>query len=268
MKIYYRLEQERDYFLIKHVETDCEVGYAFYGEAVRPDGTSFDVCRIFNNAGQELAAPTSLTCEFPIRCAAQAVAAHEKHYGFPDLKGATRNADVDRVERRLGILLADSAAAFARAFCEALAKGLTDATKEKFAGSLAELSSIWWVSRVGCFDATNGVEEPYFANPISSEPRLTFSGAAQAYGMREMRKRHPDLNDAERQKLLSWVLQWLDDALSNELAEQQKELAGLRAWLNNQKASASRSTRPTVPRRQGVIPSVIGQPARIVTLRP
>ena len=29
MKMYYRLEQERDYFLIKHVETDREVGYAF-----------------------------------------------------------------------------------------------------------------------------------------------------------------------------------------------------------------------------------------------
>ena len=43
--------------------------------------------------------------------------------------------------------------------------------------------------------------------------------------MRELRERYPDISDAERQKLLGWVLQWLGDALSNELAEQQKELA-------------------------------------------
>jgi hypothetical protein len=34
--------------------------------------------------------------------------------------------------------------------------------------------------------------------------------------MRELRKRHPDLSDAERQKLLGWVLQWLSDAVANE----------------------------------------------------
>ena len=50
MKMYYRLEQERDYFLIKHVETDREVGYAFDEETVRADGGTFDVCRIFSNA--------------------------------------------------------------------------------------------------------------------------------------------------------------------------------------------------------------------------
>ena len=52
--MYYRLEQERDYFLIKHVETDREVGYAFFGQSIRPDGSTFDVCRILNNAGREL----------------------------------------------------------------------------------------------------------------------------------------------------------------------------------------------------------------------
>jgi hypothetical protein len=242
MKMYYRLEQERDYFLIKHVATDREVGYAFDEETVRADGSTFDVCRIFSNAGQELATPTSLTCEFPIRCAAIAAAAYQKHYGFPDLEGATWNADTDRIERRLGSLLADSAAAFARAFCETIAEGLAGETKEKFASSLAELSSIWWVSRVGSYDATARTEEPYFANPLPTGPRLSFPEAALIYGMRELRARYPDLNDAERERLLGWVLQWLGDALSNELAEQQKELAGFRAWLNNQKDSASRPT--------------------------
>ena len=181
-----------------------------------------------------------------------AVAAYQKHHGFPDLKGATWNAHADRVERRLGTLLADCAAAFARAFCETIMQGLTGETKEKFASSLAELSTIWWVSRVGCYDRPPGTEEPYFANPLPAGPRLSFPEAALIYGMRELRARYPDLNDAEREKLLGWVLQWLGDALSNELAEQQNELAGIRARLNNQKASTSRPTRPTGPKYKGV----------------
>jgi hypothetical protein len=236
----YRLEQEQNYFLIKHVETDREVGYAFYQHPVRPDGSTFDVCRVYNNAHRELATATSMSCQFPIRCAAITAATYQEHYKFPDLEDATWNVNADRVERRLGTVLADTAWAFARAFCEASGEGLTAETTDKFATSLAELASIWWVSRVGSFDANTRREVAYFANPLPSGPRLTFSGAAQAYGMRELRARYPDISDAERQKLLDWVLQWLSDALSNELEEQKKDLAETRAWLQEiQNACAS-----------------------------
>ncbi|MBR1153740.1 hypothetical protein [Bradyrhizobium sp. JYMT SZCCT0428] len=235
MTMHYRPEPELDYFLIKHVETDREVGYAFYNQALRADGSSIYVCRIFNNAGQQLAAPTSTTCDFPIRCAAIAIATYEEHHGFPDLTGGACRFDGNRAERRLGTVIADVALTFAHAFCEAIGQGLTTQATDKFADSIAELAPIWWVSRAGCFDAINRTEGPYFANPLPSGLRLTFSGAAQAYGMQELRRRHPDLSDAELQKVLSWVLQWLADVLNNELAAQKPDLMALKAQLAKQR---------------------------------
>jgi hypothetical protein len=233
MKMYYRLEPELDHFLVKHVETDREVGYSFYRELVRADGSTFHLCQIYNNAHQELASVPSTVIGFPLRCPAITLSFHQSENGFPDLEGATWNANADRVERRLGTVLADTAGAFARAFCEATGQGLTAETTDKFATSLAELADLWLVSRVGSFNynAGRGTEEPYFANPLPSGPRLTFSGAAQAYGMRELHRRHPDISDAERQKLLGWVLQWLSDALSNEREEQEKDRERSRAWM-------------------------------------
>ena len=129
------------------------------------------------------------------------------------MNGATWNDHNDRVERRLGVLLADVALAFARAFCEG--SSLNAETRDDFAASLAELASLWVVSRAGSFNAKTRTIEPYFANPSPSGQRLTFSGAAQTYGIQALGERHPDLTDAERQKVLSWVLQWLHDALCN-----------------------------------------------------
>jgi hypothetical protein len=154
----------------------------------------------------------------PMRTAAIALANHEKANGFPDLKGAEWNVQADRVERRLGSLLADTVFAFARGFCEATRSGLTPSTREQFAASLAELASLWRVSCGGCFNANTRTEEPYFANLAPSGPRLPLAGAAQVYGIRELRARHHDLSDGERQKLLGWVLQWLVDVLPNEQA--------------------------------------------------
>jgi hypothetical protein len=217
MKMYYRLEDEHAYISIKHVETDRELGYVHPGEFVYPDHSgTFHGCRIFSREGDELAIVTTLHHPCPMRCAAIAVAHEQQHYNFLDLEGTAWNDHNDRIERRVGTLLADTALAFAFGFCEAAGAGLIAETRDKFAGSLAELSSLWWISRYGSFDADDRTEQPYFANP-SPGPRLTFSGAAQVYGMRELRQRHPDLSDAERQKVLSWVLQWLHDALCNEL---------------------------------------------------
>ncbi|HZR89953.1 MAG TPA: hypothetical protein VFB02_24375 [Bradyrhizobium sp.] len=248
MKMYYRLEPELDYFLIRHVETDREVGHAFCTQLIRADGSTYDLCTVYNNRYVNLARVPSTMLKFPIRCAAVAAASHQAYYDFPDLKGAVWNAHSDRVERRLGALLADTAWAFARACCEATGQGLTAETKEKFGTSLAELAALWGVSRVGSlnYNAGRGTEEPYFANPLPSGPRLTFSGAAQVYGMRELRARYPNISDAERQKLLGWVLQWLSDALSNERREQEKEREReVAEMLDRQKRYASTKVRKT-----------------------
>jgi hypothetical protein len=143
------------------------------------------------------------------------------------LKDADSNVEEDRVERRLGALIADTALAFARAFCEAVGPGLTADTRDQFAASLAELASLFRVSHAGCFNATTRTIEPYFANPLPG-PRLNFSDAAEWYGVWELQARHPDLTYAEREKLLGWVLRWVADALSRaeqEIKAEKKRLA-------------------------------------------
>jgi hypothetical protein len=134
------------------------------------------------------------------------------------------------VERQLGTLIADTALAFVRGYFETTGTGLTPETRDEFATSLAELASIWWVSRIGCFDLINGGIEPYFANQSPSGPRLKFPGAAQAYGLQELRVRHPNLTDPELQKVLGWVLRWLRDAIIADKAQQERDTA---AFLQN-----------------------------------
>jgi hypothetical protein len=209
----YRIEDANDYISVRHVETDREVGAALE-RRVYIDGSAVDVCNTFNNAGEWLAVATSQLHSFPLQTAAMALADHEEQYDFPDLKCAEWNVHADRVERRLGSVIADTASAFARAFCEAAGSGLTDETRDQFAGSLAELASLCRIGHAGCFNATTRTHEPYFANPLSCRKRLNFSDAAEWYGMLELRTRHPDLSDAEQQKLVGWVLRWLSDLLA------------------------------------------------------
>ena len=45
--------------------------------------------------------------------------------------------------------------------------------------------------------------------------RLNFLDAAAIYGLAALRIRYPDVTDAERQKVLNWVLGWLADLLAN-----------------------------------------------------
>jgi hypothetical protein len=180
-----------------------------------------------------------------MQTAAQALAYHADH---PDLKSAQCNAQADRVERRLGKLIADTVLAFARGFCEAAGRGLTAETRDQFAASLAELASLCRVSRAGCFNATTRTIEPYFASLLPSG-RLDFSVAAEWYGMRELQARHPDLSDAERQKLLGWVLRWLADALSRaeqEINAEKKRLAAPGEAATSRCAPSGPGS-PTVP---------------------
>ena len=162
----YRIEDANGWLLVRHVETDREVGTALE-HPVYIDGKVVDACKTFNNAGEEVAFTTSGFHSFPLQIAAQAVAYHEEHYDFPDLKGAEWNVQSDRVERRLGSLIADTALAFARGFCEAVGRGLTAETRDQFAASLAELASLYRISRAGCYNATARTIEPYFANPAA-----------------------------------------------------------------------------------------------------
>jgi hypothetical protein len=216
-KMYYRLEYENDHIAIKHVETDRELGYVNPDEFVYPDykGT-FHGCRIFSREGNQLAVVTPLHHPCPMQCGAIAAAHYDEYNNYPDLNGVPWNDHNDRVELRLGALLADTGLAFACGFCQAIGAGLKAKTRDEFAGSLAKLSSLWWISRFGSFNASNHTLQPYFAMPSPSDLRLTFSSAAQVYGMRELRARYPNLSDAERQKLLGWVLQWLSDFLSSD----------------------------------------------------
>jgi hypothetical protein len=219
----YRVEDANGFMPVRHVGTDRHVGDAL-NHLVCFENRVVEVCNTFNDAGEWLAVTSSDFHQAPLQIAAKAVARHEAAKGFP---GLACNVDTYRIERRLGSLLADTVSAFSCGLCEAVEPGLTQETHDQFAGLFAELASLWRVARVGCFNADTRKEEPYFTNPDSSGPRLTFSGAAQAYGMRELYERHPDLNLAERQKLLNYVLQWLQDALilarTNDIQESKSE---------------------------------------------
>jgi hypothetical protein len=255
MNMLYRLENDEEGWLsIKHVETDREVGFAYYRRVLRTDGRLVDACDWYSTTPTKVDTFYQITRVHPVACALMSAAYRQEWENYPDLAGAMPNGRADRIERRLGSLIADTALAFARAFCEASAQGLTAVTRDEFAGSLTELASIWWVSRFGAFDLIGrmGTEEPYFTNPLPSGPRLTFAGAAQTYGMRELRSRYPDFSDAERQRLLDWVLQWLSDVLSTEREEQQKDRERSRAWMLDNVRRCRSSQGPKASRRAKV----------------
>jgi hypothetical protein len=221
----YRLEHDQeDGVAIKHVETERKVGYVRRTVITHGDGRTALGCKVMNNTGEELALISERTTRCPMECAAMAAATYQKHYNYPDVSEAPWDDHNDGAERRLATRVADTALAFARAFCEAAGQGLTADTRDKFASSITELSLMSWLSSFGCFDADAWKHRAYFAGP-SSVRRLSFSEAARRYGAQELSNRHPDLTDVEQQKLLDWVLQWVTDLLSSELAQQHKAAA-------------------------------------------
>jgi hypothetical protein len=47
----------------------------------------------------------------------------------------------------------------------------------------------------------------------ASGPRMSFAEAAQFYGMKELRRRHPDASNATLREVLAWPLEVLTDLL-------------------------------------------------------
>jgi hypothetical protein len=212
----YRIEREDgDYFSIRHVETDQELGRICAGTFVDRDRGLLDGYIVVNNVDDELVKQTGPHGVSPLVTACRAVAANQEYRGYSELKGAAWNTGPGRLECRLGTLIADTARAYARCVLEACSQVLTPQTRDACAQSLAALGDLFMASQAGCFNATANKDEPYFTNPLSSYPRLNFLHAAVIYGLAALRIRYPDLTDAERQKVLVWVLGWLADLLAN-----------------------------------------------------
>jgi hypothetical protein len=52
--MHYRLEVEPDCISIKHVETDYEVGYTFYGKAVCTAGSQYGYSKTYYDEGRKV----------------------------------------------------------------------------------------------------------------------------------------------------------------------------------------------------------------------
>jgi hypothetical protein len=216
MKMLYRLEREEEnYFSVRHVETDQELGRICTGTFVDRDRGLVDGYTVENNAGDELVKQVGAHMVSPLVTAPRAVALNQEYRNYSELNGVA-SANLGRLECRLGTLIADTARAYARCLLEASNQALTAQTKDACAQSLAALGDLFMVSQAGCFNPTSRKEEPYFTNPVPSHPRLNFGPAAVIYGLSALRIRYPDFTDAERQKLLDWVLGWLADLLAND----------------------------------------------------
>jgi hypothetical protein len=220
MKMLYRLEREDDdYFSVRHVETDQELGRICAGTFVDRDHGLVDGYTVVNNVYDELVKQVGAHMVSPLVTARRVVAANQEYRGYSELKGVA-NVDLGRLELRLGTLIADAARAYARCVLEASNQGLTPQTRDACAQSLAALGDLFVASQAGCFNATTNEDEPpYFTNPLPSRQRLNFCHAAVIYGLAALRIRYPDFTDAERQKALDWVLGWLADLLANYEAD-------------------------------------------------
>ena len=147
----------------------------------------------------------------PLHRAAAAVALHEEYSGYSDFKAIAEHPDPQRIEFKLGELMADIAAAIARAYIEHADGGLKPDTKEKCSVLLVELFQIYWASSFKSFNAERGVWEPYFSNAPADAPRMIFPEAALHYGVYYMEQRFPKTAEATLKAVLSWVLKILDN---------------------------------------------------------
>src|SRR5262245_49087734 len=115
MKMLYRLENdERNWLVIKQVETDQEVGFALRLRLFHPDGSVTVACELYNTALRKLDTLHGAYRAHPVFCALMSSAWRHEQEDHSDLSGLKRSVHADRVERRLGTLLADTALAFAR----------------------------------------------------------------------------------------------------------------------------------------------------------
>ncbi len=215
----YRLEQlHDDKLVIRNVETDAKLGYVdriWLPHPSRPHEWMLSGCTIRNRKGVELATIGPPNVPRPLQEAAKAVATHEAYYGYPGFKVVAKDPQPNRIERRLGTLLADAVFEIACALIERGNGGLKSKTKRRCGKLIAQLYAIWYVSRFGSFNAERWATEPYFANVPASGPRLSFAEAVQIHGMFELRMRYPDASEATLKLGLSWPIELLKCLLNS-----------------------------------------------------
>ena len=176
-------------------------------------------CKVVNSLGgviAELLSENYKRSELsPLHRAAAAVALHEEYSGYSDFKAIAEHPDPQRIEFKLGELMADTAAAIARAYIEHGDGGIKVETKEKCAALLAQLFQIYWASSFKSYNAERRVWEPYFSNAPTDAPRMIFPDAARHYGMYYMEQRFPHIDEAALKLVLSQVLEILDDLIES-----------------------------------------------------
>jgi len=211
----YRMEAIEDELVIRNVETDIQLGTAVPFTMNDPNDPIHPIfgCSVLNKDADKIATISTITVPNPLEMAPVAIANYEAMSGYPGIKDGAKNPDPQRIEWRLGTVLADAASLIARAVIEYQSGGLKAETKLKYADVITELYDIWFASRFGSFDGETRVMDPYFAN-FASDPRMTFAAAAQHYGMFELRRRFPDESETTLRGMLSWPLDLLTDLLN------------------------------------------------------
>jgi hypothetical protein len=218
----YRLEVIEDEIVVHNVETGLILGTVFPHDVEyvdRPDQT-FSACTVLNDAGDELAMISDRTVRNPLGKAPVAVATHERYCGYPGFKAhAAERRRRNRVENRLGTLLADICREVAGGLIEYQTGGFKNWPKDKCAGLIDELYAIWYASCFGSFsDETRLADDPYFCNLTPSGPQLSFLQAARIYGMNELRRRFPDESEEALSEVLCWPLELLRSTLGHSPA--------------------------------------------------
>jgi hypothetical protein len=214
----YRLEVlKKGEIVVHNVETGLILGTVlphYVDDPNDPDRRTVSGCTVLSDAGHELATISSLAVPNPLSKASIAVATYERYYSYPGIKAhAAGRCRPNRIENRLGTLLADVCTEVARGLIEFQTGSSKNCTKDECARLIGELHAIWYASRFGSFDErTRHVDDPYFCNLTSSD-QISFAQAARVYGMNELRRRFPDAGDETLRDLLWWPLELLKSTL-------------------------------------------------------
>ncbi len=147
--------------------------------------------------------------------ATHAVARYEEHYGYPDLRDCRPNPQPDRIERRLGTIMADAVCCFSQALVDKVNGVTNDLVKKKFGELVAELFPIYSVSQTGSLNGENRQIEPYFASVPVYYNRLHFSDAALMHGLFELQTRVRHADEGASKVLLLEVLKIFDEAVKS-----------------------------------------------------
>jgi hypothetical protein len=215
----YRLKVvDEDRIFVQNVETGLIVGRvdAFLERGPLRHQFVVSGCSFYDNEGVEIANVPHTQVANPLRLPAVSIAFRERDNGYRTFQAnADQPVRPDETEQRLGFLLAQASAEMARGVLEYQNGGLRADTKNNFGALIAEVHSIRAASYHGSFDDKVRQEELYFSGSSPSGPRMTFTEAAEYYGLRELRKRHPDLGDETLKVVLAWPLDLLRSLSGN-----------------------------------------------------